>query len=92
MKRTKFVTNDMILKRINDLIDVALAKEEPLDYSEAAAFLKIAKKTLQNNVSDYPHHKTNRGAVYFFRSELVQFIKNSDPIQNRINSNLMGAA
>ena len=55
--------------------------EKPMTYQEAADFLNIHVNTLykrirEGNIPSTLVHKTN-GSVYFFPSELHQFIKKS---------------
>jgi excisionase family DNA binding protein len=55
--------------------------EEPMCVKEAAAYMNITNKTLYNRINsgEIPASVIHRngGSVYFFKSELYQFIKNS---------------
>jgi len=61
--------------RLEVILSALLEKTEtPMDYREASSFLKISEKTLKTKRNLYPHHKIE-GQVYFYRSELNNFIK-----------------
>jgi len=65
------------VENLNQKVESFLDTERPLRADQAAEFLQISKKTLQNYVSKkvIPHHKSSIG-VYFYPSELNKLIKN----------------
>jgi len=68
------------LSALNDKVDNLIHNPEnepvelPINAIEASKLLGIAKGTLHNNISKYPHHK-KRGKLYFFKSELIEYIR-----------------
>ena len=70
----KFVSDEVRSEKVKSV-------EKPISPKEAAAFLKISLKTLYNRInnSDIPAQLIHRngGNVYFFESELEQYIKQS---------------
>lgn len=55
----------------------APAEEEDkmLNLEEAAAYLGMVQQTIRRNIRKIPHRKRH-GRLFFFKSELVQYVKN----------------
>lgn len=67
------------LQSLRETGTIAHSGEEPaLDTDQAATVLGIAKQTLYQRIKDIPH--TRRfGRLYFFRSELLAYLKGDEP-------------
>lgn len=75
---------DRLTKRICDQVtaDISNMKglivEQPMTTQEAAGFMKISEDTLFNRMkSGLPYHRDGK-ILYFFPSELVQYIKSKN--------------
>jgi excisionase family DNA binding protein len=68
-----------ILNKIEDSFENATSPEKPIGTKEAAEFLEVSSSTLNRWTADrlVPYHQTtgDRGRLYFFKSEIVEYIK-----------------
>lgn len=64
---------DLILSSRVNQVQVE-EEEEMWDVKEAASFLKKSPQTIRRNIRTIPHYK-KLGSVYFFKSELVAYVK-----------------
>jgi|TARA_B100000035_G_scaffold3534_1_gene3107 excisionase family DNA binding protein len=68
-----------ITEKIDEAFDNATAPERPIGTKEAADFLEVSLSTLNRWTAErrVPFHQTtgDRGRLYFFKSEIVEFIK-----------------
>lgn len=64
-------TFDLLAQRLNV---VSNAPERPITMEEAAKILMMAPQTIYHNIDKIPHHKRN-GRLYFFESELIDYIR-----------------
>lgn len=59
--------------------------DKPLKANEAAEFLNITPATLRNwnsTKNPPPKHKTSTGSVFYYKSELNDWIKGNDTAKN----------
>lgn len=61
-------------------------EKKPLSIEEAAEFIGQAKQTLYKATSEgtIPFHKQG-GKLWFFRDELISWIKNDQPAKNKLH-------
>lgn len=64
-------TIDLLAQRPNVATN---APERPITIQEASAVLLMATKTIYMNIDTIPHHKRH-GKLYFFESELIDYIR-----------------
>ena len=57
-------------------------EEQIMNADEAATFMKISKSALYDNISSIPHSK-KFGKLYFFKSQLLDFLKGELPITDK---------
>ncbi|WP_158242765.1 helix-turn-helix domain-containing protein [Siphonobacter sp. BAB-5405] len=50
-------------------------EDKMLNLEEAAAYLGMVQQTIRRNIRKIPHRKRH-GRLFFFKSELVQYVKN----------------
>jgi excisionase family DNA binding protein len=64
----------------------AIDEKKPLCINEASQFLDLAKQTLYKLTSEgiIPFHKQG-GKLWFFRDELLAWIRGEQPAQNKSN-------
>ena len=56
-------------------------EETPLTVSQAADFLGIAPQTVYQRIKDLPHKK-RFGRLYFFRSQLTEYLNAGEGVAN----------
>jgi excisionase family DNA binding protein len=54
-------------------------EEKPLNVGQAAEYLGISEQTVYQNIKKIPHKK-RFGRLYFFRSELLQYLESGKAI------------
>lgn len=59
----------------------ATAEERPLNVAEAADFLGIAPQTVYQRIKTVPHKK-RFGRLYFFRSQLTEYLIAGEGVGN----------
>lgn len=66
---------DLILATYNNSqVQIIEEKEEMWGVKEAAEFLKKSPQTIRRNIRSLPHYN-KLGSVYFFKSELIAYVK-----------------
>ncbi len=67
-----------LLLQLQSRLDVQPVKKEqdegtPLSIAEASTFLGVSKQTIYQNIARIPHKK-RFGRLYFYRSELAEYL------------------
>lgn len=73
-------------RRLNSIKTASTVDEQkPLSVGEAAQFLGVAKQSIYNGTSAgvIPHHKQGN-KLFFFRDELLAWIRNHQPRPNHV--------
>jgi flagellar basal body rod protein FlgB len=93
--KNRLILNNEIYAAILEL-KKNINQERPMTTKEAADFLSIRERRLRDNIETFniPHYKAKSGKLYFYRSELNDWIRSEKILQdkaNEITSNLRKA-
>lgn len=67
-----------IMPNLSGLTSNNAETEKPWNIKEAADFLGCAEQTIYQNIKKLPHKK-RFGKLYFFESELLEYLKGGEP-------------
>lgn len=78
---------DMLFKRIKHIEDYLFTNKEILSLEEASAFLDASKSQLYKLTRTFaiPHYKPGGKAIYFYKSEVVEWVK-QHPIKQAVKN------